>query len=218
MYGFAQDEWRLRKNLVLSLGLRYEYSTPKSDTMGRTFSIIAGEHSDKFANAPPGMVFPGDPGAPHGVNYPDRNDWAPRVGFAWDPRSNGKMSLRGAFGVFYDILKAEDNLQFNGKPPFFASAGFGFSPLAGNPSTEVNYLTQPFVAAGVPNPFPSRLPPPNLDFAAAGYLPIGSSGSIFVVDPHLRTPYNYQYHLTFKGRLPPTRYSRRATWAARHAS
>jgi hypothetical protein len=198
MYGFAQDEWRLRKNLVLSLGLRYEYSTPKSDTMGRTFSIIPGEHSDKFANAPPGMVFPGDPGAPHGVNYPDRNDWAPRVGFAWDPRSNGKMSLRGAFGVFYDILKAEDNLQFNGKPPFFASAGFGFSPLVGNPSMEVNYLTQPFVAAGVPNPFPSRLPPPNLDFAAAGYLPIGSSGSVFVVDPHLRTPYSYQYHLTFQ--------------------
>jgi hypothetical protein len=198
IYGFAEDEWRIRKNLVLSLGLRYEYSTPKSDTLGRTFSVIPGEHSLKFPNAPPGMVFPGDPGAPRGVNYADRNDWAPRVGFAWDPRGNGKTSLRGAFGVFYDILKAEDNLQFNGKPPFFASAGFGFAPLAGNPTTEVNYLTQPFVAAGVPNPFPSRPPQQNLDFAAAGYLPIGSSGSIFIVDPHLRTPYTYQYHLTFQ--------------------
>lgn len=197
-YGFAQDEWRLRKNLVLTLGLRYEYSTPKSDTQGRTFSIIPGLHSLKFPNAPPGMVFPGDPGAPRGVNFPDRNDWAPRVGFAWDPRGDGKTSLRGAFGVFYDILKAEDNLQFNGKPPYFASAGFGFAPLAGNPTAEVNYLTQPFVAAGVPNPFPSRPPPQNLDFAAAGYLPIGSSGNIFVVDPHLRTPYTYQYHLTFQ--------------------
>lgn len=201
MYGFGQDEWRVRKNLVLSLGLRYEYSTPKSDTLGRTFSIIPGEQSVRFANAPPGMVFPGDPGAPRGVNYPDRNDWAPRVGFAWDPRGKGETSLRGAFGVFYDILKAEDNLQFNGKPPFFASAGFGFSPLAGNPSAEVNYLTQPFVAAGVPNPFPSHPPPQDLDFAAAGYLPIGSSGSIFVVDPHLRTPYNYQYHLTYQREL-----------------
>jgi len=197
-YGFAQDEWRLRKNLVLSLGLRYEYSTPKSDTEGRTFSIIPGLHSQKFPNAPPGMVFPGDPGAPTGVNFPDRNDWAPRVGLAWDPRGNGKTSLRAAFGVFYDILKAEDNLQFNGKPPFFASAGFPFNPLAGNPAAEVNYLTQPFVAAGIPNPFPSRQPPPNLDFAAAGYLPIGSSGSTFIVDPHLRTPYTYQYHLTLQ--------------------
>ena len=196
--GFAQDEWRLRKNFVLSLGLRYEYSTPKSDTMGRTFSVIPGEHSSRFINAPPGMVFPGDAGAPHGVNYPDRNDWAPRIGFAWDPHGNGKTSLRGAFGVFYDILKAEDNLQFNGKPPFFASAGFVFPPLPPNQMSEVNYLNQPFVAAGVPNPFPSRTPPSNLDFAAAGYLPIGASGSIFVVDPHLRTPYNLQYHLTFQ--------------------
>ena len=196
--GFAQDEWRLRKNFVLSLGLRYEYSTPKSDTLGRTFSVIPGEQSAKFINAPPGMVFPGDRGAPTGVNYPDRNDWAPRIGFAWDPHGNGKTSLRGAFGVFYDILKAEDNLQFNGKPPFFASAGFVFQPLAQNPSAEVNYLTQPFAAANVPNPFPSRTPPSNLDFGAAGYLPIGSSGSIFVVDPNLRTPYTMQYHLTFQ--------------------
>jgi hypothetical protein len=196
IFGFMQDEWRLRKNLVLNVGLRYEYSTPKSDTLGRTFSVIPGEHSLKFPNAPPGMVFPGDPGAPRGVNYPDRNDWAPRVGFAWDPKGNGKTSVRAAFGVFYDILKAEDNLQFNGKPPYFASAGFVFSPLAGNPTAEVNYLTQPFVAANVPNPFPSRPPPQNLDFGASGYLPIGSSGSIFVVDPHLRTPYTYQYHLT----------------------
>jgi len=200
-YGFAQDEWRVRKNLVLSLGLRYEYSTPKSDTLGRTFSIIPGEHSLRFPNAPPGMVFPADPGAPRGVNYPDRNDWAPRVGFAWDPLGNGRTSVRGAFGVFYDILKAEDNLQFNGKPPFYASAGFGFPPLAGNPTAEVNYLTQPFTAAMVPNPFPSRVPPTNLDFAAAGYLPIGSSGSIFIVDPHLRTPYTLQYHLTVQRQL-----------------
>lgn len=195
-YGFAQDDWRLRKNLVLSLGLRYEYSTPKFDSMGRTFSIMPGRQSRVFVNAPIGMLFPGDPGAPRGVNYPDRNDWAPRVGFAWDPKGNGKTSLRGAFGVFYDILKAEDNLQFNGKPPFYANAGFGFPPLSANPSTEVNYLTQPFVATGFPNPFPSQPPSPTIDFAAAGFLPIGSSGNIFVVDPHLRTPYTYQYHLT----------------------
>ena len=198
--GFVTDEWHVRKNLVLSLGLRYEYSTPKRDTMGRTFSIIPGQKSSVFVNAPLGMVFPGDAGAPEGVNFPDRNDWAPRIGFSWDPKGKGKSSLRGAFGVFYDILKAEDNLQFNGKPPFFASAGFAFAPLAGDPTAEVNYMTQPFVAAGAQNPFPSRPPPNNLDFAASGYLPIGASG-LFVVDPHLRTPYTYQYHLTYQREL-----------------
>src|SRR5581483_9325606 len=176
-YGFAQDEWHVRKNLVLSLGLRYEYSTPKSDTEGRTFSIVPGRQSSVFPNAPPGLLFQGDVGAPHGVNFPDRNNFSPRIGFAWDPRGNGRTSLRGAFGVLYDILKGEDNLQFNGQEPFYASAGLLFNPLASNPTSEVNYLTAPFAAAGVQDRFPSQPPPKNLDFAAAGYLPIGASGS-----------------------------------------
>jgi hypothetical protein len=71
-YAFAQDEWRVRPNLTLSLGLRYEYSTPKLDTAGRTFSIVPGDQSVKFPNAPLGLVFPGDPGAPRGVNFPIR--------------------------------------------------------------------------------------------------------------------------------------------------
>jgi hypothetical protein len=198
MYGFGQDDWHLRKNLVLSLGLRYEYSTPKLDRQGRTFSVVPGQQSSIFPNAPAGLLFPGDAGAPRGVNYPDHNDWAPRVGFAWDPQGNGKMSLRGAFGVFYDILKAEDNLQFNGKPPFYSSAGLQFAPLSGNPGSELNYLSDPFGAVGAQNPFPSHAPPSNIDFASAGFLPIGASGNLFVVDPHLRTPYTYQYHLTLE--------------------
>jgi hypothetical protein len=201
-FGFAQDEWRLRKDFVLSAGLRYEYATPKLDTDGRTFSIIPGQQSRVFIHAPVGMVFPGDPGAPRGVNFPDRDNFAPRIGFAWSPGRDGKTSLRGAFGVFYDILKGEDNLQFNGKPPFFAAAGFPYAPLSGNPASESNYMSQPFIAAGVENPFPSESrPPSNLNFAAAGYLPIGASNSVFVVDPHLRTPYTYQYHLTLEREL-----------------
>jgi len=198
-YGFLQDEWRVTKRLTLDLGVRYEYNSPKEDTEGRSFSIIPGLQSTRFTGAPTGMVFPGDRGAPAGVNFPDRTNWSPRLGFAWDPRGNGKTSIRGGFGMFYDILKAEDNLQFNGQPPFFASVGLNFPSFSEVGAS--TYWTSPFGVAGVPNPFPSRPPPSNLDFNNAGFLPINSGESAFFVDPHLKTPITYQYNLSLQHEL-----------------
>jgi hypothetical protein len=198
VYVFGQDEWHANKNLVLTLGLRYEYSTPKQDTGGRTFSVIPGLQSHRFVNAPTGLVFPGDPGAPKGTNFPDKTNFAPRFGFAWDPQGNGKTSVRGGFGVFYDILKGEDNLQYNGQPPFVGSAGLFFNPVTA-PSGPVNYMTQPFAAASVPNSFPSKPPGPDISFAP--FVPIGSNGFLYVDDPHLRTPYVYQYNLSVQRNL-----------------
>jgi outer membrane receptor protein involved in Fe transport len=188
--GFVQDEWRVRPNLRLTFGMRYEYSSPKLDLQGRTFSAILGAKSSVFVNSPVGLVFPGDSSAPRGANYPDRNDWAPRFGFAWDPSNNGKLSIRGGFGVQYDILKAEDNFQFNGQAPFYAAAAFNFANVTANPTAEINYLTQPYVAANQVNPFPSKPPAKDLQIAT-----VGGSGVDFV-DPHLRTPYIYQYNLS----------------------
>jgi hypothetical protein len=201
-YVFAQDEWHLASNLTLTYGLRYEYSTPKSDTKGRTYSIIPGApQSTVFPGAPLGLVFPGDPGAPSGANFPDKTNFAPRFGFAWQPFHDGKTSVRGGWGMFYDVLKAEDNFQFNGQVPF-ASASFigNFTPQG--PATTAGYQFQsdPFGSTGNPNPFGKPLDH-NVIFADTfGTFTSNGTGAT-IVNPHLRTPYTYQYNLSIERQL-----------------
>lgn len=199
--GFAQDEWRVTKHLTLNLGIRYEYSEPKYDTQERTFSFVPGAQSTRFPNAPPGILYAGEPGAPRGVNFPDKNDWAPRFGFAWDVFGNAKTAVRGGFGVFYDVLKGEDNLQFNGAPPFYSEESIYFDPPNGTEGGPAGYLSNPFGTnnTGTPNGFPSRQPSSNASFAA--FEPLGTTGGIFLVNPHLRTPYVYQYSLNIQQEL-----------------
>jgi hypothetical protein len=211
-YGFAQDEWHVTSRFTWTLGLRYEYNSPKYDTEGRTYSFVEGDQSTRFPNAPPGLVFPNDKGAPEGVNFPVKNNWAPRIGFAWDPAGNGKTSVRGGFGIFYDILKAEDNFQFNGAPPFFSLASFGFpSMLSGNlcgasnqAGMPITYFSDPFDTTCSLNTFPSK---PSLSGPAyfnanpTSEVPFGEG--LFFVDPHLKTPYTYQYNLSVERELLP---------------
>jgi hypothetical protein len=198
---FAQDEWRINKRLTLTYGLRYEYSQPKFDTRSRSFSLRQGQQSQVFINAPRGLLFPGDPGVPRGSNNSDFNDFAPRLGFAYSPFDSGKTSIRGGFGVFYDVLKGEDNLQFNGQAPFFGFADLFFAPPETITGT-VPYFGAPFLndLNNTPNSFPSRVPPRNIDFAAAGFLPAGGGG-VYYVDRNLRTPYSYQYNLSIQHEL-----------------
>jgi|HubBroStandDraft_6_1064221.scaffolds.fasta_scaffold11850_2 hypothetical protein len=212
-YGFAQDEWRVRTNLTLTLGIRYEYSTPKLDTQGRTFSIVPGDQSVKFPYAPLGLVFPGDPGAPRGANFPDKDNFGPRIGFAWSPGTSSRTSIRGGIGIFYDVLKGEDSLQFNGAPPYYSEPFVNFPCLQPSPgctspaytSSGTPYYSAPWANSITPfqnNPFPSTPPNPSTAFnpATGDFLPFGG-GSIFFVNPHLHTPYTYQYNLSVQREL-----------------
>jgi hypothetical protein len=201
-YVFGQDEWHVRSNLTLTYGLRYEYSTPKSDTKGRLYSLFPGQQSTVFPGAPVGLLFPGDKGAPNGVNFPDRTNFAPRIGFAWQPFHDGKTSIRGGWGIFYDVLKAEDNFQFNGQVPFASAAGFNFPAPAG-PATTAGYTfeSDPFGSTGNPNSFLSPGINHNVNFANTfGTFTSFNTGAT-VVDPHLKTPYTYQYNLSIEHQL-----------------
>jgi hypothetical protein len=196
---FIQDEWKATSRLTLTIGLRYEYNSPITDPFGRTFSFIPGEQSKVFVNAPPGLVFPGDAGAPTGQYFPDKKNFAPRFGFAYDPFGKGRTSIRGGFGVFYDALRGEQDQWNNGAPPFYSNTAI-INSRAGTVTGPLNYLSNPYLAAGQVDPFPSTPPSSSLNFAAAGLLPFGPGIGAWV-NPNLRTPYIYQYNMSVQHQL-----------------
>ena len=87
---FVQDDFKIRPNLILNLGLRYEYYSVFRDTQG--FLLNAGNPSNAFANPP--IYRPSD-----SFYNPDKNNFLPRFGFAWSPGSGGKNVVRGGFGM-----------------------------------------------------------------------------------------------------------------------
>jgi outer membrane receptor protein involved in Fe transport len=138
-YYYIQDDWRLHPRLTMNIGLRYELSLPWVHPHDFWAAFRLGQQSQKFPGAPVGMVYPGDPGIPRGLVDTDRNNVAPRIGFAWDPFGNGRTSVRAAYGIFYDTSAANaDIIQNNNTQPF--RYGFTFptpyslsDPLRGLP-------------------------------------------------------------------------------------
>lgn len=113
---YFQDDWRFRPSLTLNLGLRYEMSTVPIDNQGQTASTSnltdALPHCGKLVA---GCVATG----PYFYN-PTLRDFAPRVGFAWDPFHDGKTAVRGGFGVFDSLPLLYEYLTLNGQvAPFF---------------------------------------------------------------------------------------------------
>jgi hypothetical protein len=121
---FVQDDFKVNRRFTLNLGMRYEPAPPYHDTVGRIalFSpeaYAAKVKSTKFSNAPFGETFRGDPGTPEDGVLGDYNNWGARSGFAWDVFGDGKTSVRGGAGMFYDQqLNSEFNNGGVNTPPW----------------------------------------------------------------------------------------------------
>jgi hypothetical protein len=126
--GYAQDDVRLRPNLTLNLGLRYEMSTVPAEIRGRLSALRSPADS-----------------TPHMGNglfqNPTLRNFAPRIGFAWDPFGNGKTSVRGGFGMF-DVLPLPFLLgQFAiNAAPFTENGAVNHLPAGSFPTEAYNIL------------------------------------------------------------------------------
>jgi len=113
---FAQDAWKVKPNLTLNLGLRWEVSMPFYDTQGKIQTFVPGQQSTVFPLSPTGLVFPGDKGIPKTLAPTDYNNFAPRLGLAYSPGFSdgalgkifggpGKTSIRAAYGIYYTSIE-----------------------------------------------------------------------------------------------------------------
>jgi hypothetical protein len=102
---FAQDSWRVTKNLTLNYGLRWDRVEPWSEKYNQLATFAPGQQSVVFPGAPAGILFPGDRGVPSTIGPAGNKDFAPRIGLAYSP-DNGKTSIRASYGMFYSAIEA----------------------------------------------------------------------------------------------------------------
>jgi hypothetical protein len=179
LYSFyAQDEWRVSPHLTVSGGLRYELPLPFVDRNDALNAFHPGVQSQRFPNAPVGLVYPGDPGVPRGTYATDKNNVAPRIGAVWDPVGDGKTTVRAAWGVFYDALAGQGDFFQNGvlAPPF-------------TPLVEVN---SPPAKITLENP---------LNVIAGGATAFPPGLTIIGWGEDFETPYAYHFNATVQRQL-----------------
>ena len=115
---FFQDDWKVRSRFTLNFGLRWEYNNGMKELRDRVLTFRRGQKSTVFPDAPTGVVYPSDTGISRSTYSEDLNNFGPRLGFAWDVLGSGKLSLRGGYGLFYDIPITELTVQFLTSPPY----------------------------------------------------------------------------------------------------
>jgi hypothetical protein len=118
-YGFfIQDDWKIRRNLTVNLGLRWDYSGNPSMNVDRMTNLILASGSTFQQRIAGATVQP----VKNMYSGQDITNLAPRIGFAWDPTNTGRLSIRGGWGIFYDRWPNKvwsDTTR--GNPPYLAN-------------------------------------------------------------------------------------------------
>lgn len=157
---YIHDEWKIAKRLTLNLGLRYEFATDPTDKQNLLHNL------DQFSGGvTQGTGLVSVPNA-FGRNITTRN-WAPRVGFAYDPFADHKTSIRGGFGIFYDMLTGRDIL-----PAYWLAPPYNLGTANGT--------------VAFPNPFAGSVNPPLPSLAQGLYYWAGSTPMVMQYNLNLQ--------------------------------
>jgi len=163
---YGQDTWKLSPTMTLNYGVRWEPWFPQQQVNGAVYNFSidtfkAGTRSKVFPLAPPGFTYPGDAGFPNGkagMNI-DWLNFAPRAGFAWDPKADGRMSVRAGYAMNGEFVNGQFFINAANAPPWGSELRLT-RPLIGP-------FENPFAGTGVANPFPVTFDA-NAPFSANG--------------------------------------------------
>lgn len=183
-YGlFFQDDFRVMPRLTLNFGMRYDLQLPVTDPFDRKATFVPGARSTVAPKALPGMLFPGDPGVGRGIVGADKNNFAPRFGFAYDLEGNGRTAIRGAFGVFFGSISGNEWNSTSDRQPFAVRQQFN----------NIRSLSDPYGLIPGGSPFPYSYDPANPKFI--------TPAAIAGIGLDFRWPYTYQMNFTVERQL-----------------
>lgn len=171
--GYGQDTIRLKPNLTLSLGLRWEPYYAYTPQNGRIPVFQPGQQSTRYPNSPEGLVFPGDAGVPNAGVRNEVNNFSPRVAIAWQPKFIPNTSVRAGFGLFIAPLALSTYNHVADTAPFAPS----FQVLATDPSIGKPIPFQDPWSVYAPTGFTTPFPP----FASSDVSPPGDSKFVLPV-------------------------------------
>ena len=168
---YVADQIKVKPNLTISLGLRYEPWIAPKVTGGRIGMYIPGQQSTRYPNAPAGLVFPGDRGVPSaGLPSDYKKFWDPRIGIAWQPRGMGDTSVRAAFGMYAVPMDYANFNHASDLAPFSPTYQFQAGSIVNGNPIQIIPFTSPwsvFTPLNGQNPFPP--------FSSPGTVPPSSA-------------------------------------------
>ncbi len=155
---YAQDTVRLNSHLVMNAGVRWEPTLPPHDffNRGSVFSLkgyVSGKQSTVFPNGPIGQYYYGDPGVNKNFTSDHWLNISPRLGFVWDPRGDGRTTIRIGGGILYDSLGTFLTYRVTGQ-----NAPWGVTV---NETSGPYHFHDPWSTVPGGNPFPLPLFPPS---------------------------------------------------------